>query len=720
MQIIKDIIESIKNILGYISTDPAEIEAFVSFLGFFLTGLMLLGSIICFVDGKIVALSNRPKNKAKRLLKEYNQHIYTLIKKESVFFNDDDPKKFLFYRYVPIKKYHLGQNIHLTKLIFSSYFLLGEAGSGKSSIIKRDYLYQSNKFTNFWRINTGLVYINQQLLGNSIKDMSKLEDILDCVRCTQYKKIILYIDGFDEFGEEKVDKIFESMTPLSKQIKKVKITCRTNFAVHNIINHRNMGFFGFKEKQRYVVSNWQQPNLVGYSSFLLKHLHIEKVARKRIIDRIKNESQSRDWSDYINSPLLLKFYLYLLIHGDQNKSIEVINKYEFYSDFVTEIISTQRKREGNYQNSHIQNDLDNISGEVFKAFSNNYKHIPYANSIKAILKAPSDNYSYFTHDTFFEYFVARYYLRQVSMNPPTNSAVAVLQQTYTNDYADFITAALNGTSVELQNNRKQVVETLLSIYYFTLSSDVKHKYSSFFPSVCYSTNLSTQIRQAVQQLDEYQFFTLKYEIIFRLGRMDITSKDVVSFLNAVYNYDGNINIKENSEYYTAVLKRCCAISSSFLGSEQIELDYVKKMLPRNKLGVNDSYISNYDLANRSHTLLFYGDITKADIFSFKDDATNNPFSLAFSKRIERLRLDLPEQVNSMDNKQKKKYYFRVFDLATIYTFMFDRKRVLTDEEYRIVSRTRVHFVGASEERNELMNDMLTIMLELNDNLKAIC
>ena len=140
-----------------------------------------------------------------------------------------------------------------------------------------------------------------------------------------------------------------------------------------------------------------------------------------------------------------------------------------------------------------------------------------------------------------------------------------------------------------------------------------------------------------------------------MGRIDLCSDEIIDFLYFVYNYDENVNIKENTAYYATVLKRCCAISCSFLGSEQIELDYIMKMLPFNKFGENANYIPDYDLANRSHTLLFYGDITKTNIFDFKDDATNNPYSLAFSKRIERLRFELPENLNFMDKKQKKKF-----------------------------------------------------------------
>lgn len=713
MKFLTMIINLMNKILAYISNDPTVVDVFLSFVGVVFVFLGLLGGAICFIDAKIVAYSDKQKNHSKRLLKEYNSHISSALKNESVFFCEDDPKKMLYYRNVPIKKYNSGRNSCLAKLKLSSYLLLGEAGCGKSSIIKKDYLCHCSKFMRFWRIHTGFVYINQQFINNGVSGMSSLDEIINCVHNTKYRNIYLYIDGIDEFGESKFDEIFKSFKPLSKQIKKVKITCRTNFALQNIINHNNERIFGFKERQRYIVSSWQQKHLKKMANFLLRRLNVNKTIRKGAAARIN--TGDKDWCNYITNPLLMKLYLYILLHGDQEKKIDVKNKYLFYTQFVTEVISTQRKRQNNYRVSQIGTELDSLSVDVFNAFSENHKFISYNGNVEALLKPSINGVSHFVHETFFEYFVARNYLLQLSKEHPDETSVAVLHQTYTNDFADFITSALNGTVEEM---RKQIVNSLFSIYYATFAPDVSKRLNTRFFAGTSAIVCSSYILRAVKQLSDRKFFTLKYEIIFRLGRIDVVSDKIIDFLNFVYKYDENVNIKENAKYYVAVLKRCCAISSSFLGSEQIELDYVRKMLPSNKYGTNTRYIPNYDLANRSHTLLFYGDIIRANIFDFKDDSTNNPYSLAFSKRIERLQLDLPENIALMNKKQKKKYYFRVFDLATIYTFMYHRKRLLTNEEFKIISKTRVHFTGASEDRNSIMNEILELILKLNDKLNG--
>ena len=713
MKLIDKAANFINNIIQHLGSDPTEIEIFLMFIGVIISFLTILGGMICFIDNKIVAHSNSEKNQAKRLLNEYNAHIKDALKNESVFFCEDDPKKLLFFRRVPINKYHSGRRTLLTKLKLSSYILLGEAGCGKSSIIKKDYLHHSNKFIRFWCIRTGIVYINQQFLNHGIIGINTLDEIISCVQHTKYRKIYLYIDGIDEFGEDKFDDIFNSFIPFSRKIKKIKITSRTNFAIQNIINHKNKRFFGFKESQRYIVANWQQSHLIKLSSFLLKHLNVDKSKRAEILKKVQNES--KNWQPYINSPLLIKLYLYILLYGDQGKKIDFNNKFEFYTQFVEEVISTKRKRQGNFNVSQIHKELNHLSVSVFNAFTDNQKYIQHTENMSALLKPPFNGVAHFVHETFFEYFVARNYLLQLSNKHPDSMAVAALHQTYTNDFADFITFALNGATKE---TRTQIVDTLLTIYCTTLTSETREKYSSLFSSASRQICYLPRMQHAVDRLSGHQLFILKYEIIFRLGRIDVTLDDIIKFLKFVYYYDKNIGVKEEVEYYLAVLRRCCAISSSFLGAEEVELDYVNKMLPYNKTGKNLCYIPNYDLANRSHTLLFYGDIVKANTFEFKDEATNNPFSLAFSKRIERLEISLPESIGAMDKKKLKKYYFRVFDLATIYTFMLNRNRALTDGELKIVSNTRVSFIGASDERNNIMQDMLDLILELNQNIKS--
>lgn len=276
-------------VLNFLKDVISDTSTLLTFIGIIISFSTAVGGAICFIDKKIAAHSNKPKNQAKRLLENYNNHILSLLKNESVFFSEDDHRKLLFYKKVPIKKYQSDKKSFLSKLILTSYILLGEAGSGKSSIIKKDYLLHCNKFLNFWRIRTGVVYINQQFLNYQFQDIHELKDLIDCIHRSSYKKINLYIDGIDEFGEDNVEKIFKSIIPISYKIKRVKITSRTNFAVQNIINHNIGKPFGFNENQRFFVEDWNKERLLKFSEFLLKHLKVEKAKLKRIEHIIKSD-----------------------------------------------------------------------------------------------------------------------------------------------------------------------------------------------------------------------------------------------------------------------------------------------------------------------------------------------------------------------------------------------------------------------------------------------
>ena len=74
------------------------------------------------------------------------------------------------------------------------------------------------------------------------------------------------------------------------------------------------------------------------------------------------------------------------------------------------------------------------------------------------------------------------------------------------------------------------------------------------------------------------------------------------------------------------------------------------------------------MANRSHTLVYYSDVPDSNLDTFRDRHAENSWSFARAKRMERLAFPLPDSISDMTAKEKKKFYFRAFDIATIYTF----------------------------------------------------
>ena len=221
----------------------------------------------------------------------------------------------------------------------------------------------------------------------------------------------------------------------------------------------------------------------------------------------------------------MKMYLYILIYGNPNNNIPFNNKYAFYSQFTYEVISTYYQ---NMQNCIIdkrqaESNMNEISAIVFKAFVLGRKNIRFFKCIKPLLKNKEQQELTFVHETFFEYFVSRYYLIQLNKSYVDRKVLSVFCCNYTNDFADFISAALKTKSDE---ERIKYANKLCRIYFCTLDNSTQELYyekdiqkisqiSQYVGSVFNTSNISNE-----------EFFSLKYEIVFRLGRLNIYNEEV--------------------------------------------------------------------------------------------------------------------------------------------------------------------------------------------------
>lgn len=613
------------------------------------------------------------------------------ILSEPMFFDELDKKKYFFYNGFTIEDLcNKQKRIKVKKLIHKSYLLVGEAGSGKSACLKNDFLNLRNKRVLHTRFAQWFLHSNE--LTKLLDDRDKQNHKIDLLLQAKYKKLYLYIDGLDEIGENRVPLFFDFINKLAldEGIDFVlKITSRSQFAINNISSENSTHIKNFLK-----VSDWNEKNLLGYCKQIIRHLTQQKYLTLRksqdCYNIIKNSKMRKK---YITNPLLMKLYIYCCIHGsitDIENNIE--NRFNFYSTFITILLKNYWRRKNSPQSMEFlfkqQNDF---AEQVFKSINRSGKvinNVEYSLGLLPLCKKTSDNNAVLIHESFYEYFVARYYYNCTTSINPSVDNVFVYCCNYSNDYADFITDAFKKDNEE---TRKRIAQRFFEIYFFTLNRQGKRKYNELgFSGPSFSLNLSN--------LGGHEFFSLKYELIFRLGRLQSNEEIIAKFLDFIYCYDNNTGITNENKYYITFLKRCCAISSSFIGGEKIEIDYVKHMLPYDK----DNYDEKYDLANRTHTLLFYGDVTGSNIFNFIDDDPNQCCDKAFKKRIDRLSFHLPKDVVTMDEKSRKKYYFRLFDLATIYTFMKSRNIKLKQGELDIVQKCEVDFEGASEERTALM------------------
>ncbi len=690
------------NIKDFFLKNTDWIEHPINILAQILVALGLLGGLIFFII-QHKRLPEDVKN-ARKKLKNQAIHTRDQIKLEPLFFNEPHRKLYFFFRKFPV--YFEETPLHLKKILKKSYLLTGTAGCGKSSLLKYDYIRTFRK--KIHHNKTALIYLNSDKMINILNDDVSDNKLITFLKVGDYKNIYLYLDGIDEIGNSlcpTLYKLINNVYAFAPNVK-LKVSSRPEFAQKYIERNDSI------RVQRYLkICTWSSDMLKSYAVSLLKQLYYKQKCNKKevrfIIEDIINKST---WNTYITSPLLMKLFLYLKLENVDTSTLRLDNRYNFYNHFITSLIKSfyrnKNEQKRNEDIQRLQNDFANI---VFTSFCKGEKNFTLPVELDLFLpilkevSSPPKKVS-FIHETFFEYFIAKHYLSKLSCPHINQDIIAVFHHNYTNDYADFITDALKAETPE---TKQCFFEKFCKIYYYTLDTDTKPKYNSIsaFPKIQHPYSLA--------YLTAEEFFSLKYEIITRLGRLDLCNSRIIEFLNFIYLNDTNTKQDETFEYYIAVLKRCCAISSSFLANEKIELDYITHMLPF----LEKNYIKEYDLANRTHTLLFYGDIINKNIFNFRDEDPMETCKNAFHKRIERLSTDLPTQIKDMNKKETRKYFFRLFDLATIYTFMHNRNRVLTSDEYRIVSNCFIDFVGASTERKNMMTEIKKQILILNQKLK---
>lgn len=623
------------------------------------------------------------------------------IKNESIFFHEIQYRPRAFFHHPPISYYNNdnaeSDSFIRVRQLKKAFLLIGEAGCGKSAILKQHFLIQSRKKHLFK--SACCLFMDSDKIMDYLNNNNKKTELYNILKQSKFKHLYLYLDGIDEIGNENAAALFKMIEELHSEILNVslKVSCRTAFASRHIFQDRVQSCFD----KIYEIKIWN-PHQLQQFSYKLLHEMKKKIAHKKYNDVLQYIENAENWKEHINSPLLIKLLLYIKLFSDEDVSKNIANKYTFYTQFLTVLVYCYEDQTQNQRHplGNIDSDLNRTAEEVFQAYCHARKYISKIDVLESILKPiynrNTDGKSIFCHETFFEYFVARYYYMQITKTMIDEGAIKALSQNYSNDFADFISAAL--TSNKTEESRLTLAKRFIDIYSLTLTVAVKKQYGQADKE----SHILRKAEFAVSRLYPQHFFSLKYEIIFRLGRLKLFSDMILDFLEFVYYYDTNTRQVENTPYYIAVLRRCCAISSSFMGGEKIELDYVSHMLPF----YQDAYDRNYDIANRSHTLLFYGDVPNDTIFSFHDEHGYVKWDHARKKRIQRLSTELPSAIQSMNPKQKKQFYFRLFDLATIYTFLYSRpSHHLTTKEINIIKNCKIEFSDQSTSRANLLRDI---------------
>lgn len=624
------------------------------------------------------------------------------------------------------------ERIFIKKAKKESYLIIGESGCGKSTFLLQDYL--KHPFSLFstqfpfihlynWLFSFSLFLSANQLINLDAEFIKSIKENNSFHYIRHYR---LYLDGLDELGEQfeaKKDLIFE-LIKLFKNAGKceVKIACRRKFA------ERNNYFKEVFEKewfaggyQVYEIDYWDSESLEAIAKKILGNKNLKRTLKVQATEIFNN---SRKWekrfshfmkTNYskvfmttttfdkclINSPLLLMLFLYTnLFTLDKIDLSDSISKYDLYEKFINAL-----GKSAGATNAELQEEKKKLSDIAFNHFvkinTSDYSRIDSSeetqlssvNKLKKIIKEINGDDKQeisFIHYSFLDFFVA-YHYQSVLCNTHLEAEdyVKVLGVDYQNEIADFITDALlvKNISNDLFLNMKNIYSSIIQKRFLDKSS--------------------------------VKTFLAKKEIAFRLGRLFYPARDVrekvSAFLKDMYYQDEQTykNDKE-PDLHLAMLKRWLAIAGSLLHTkdgEEIEIDYIKKM-------ICNPYTDNIeDLANRSQTLVFYGDVIKVSALDYKDENPETPCNNSIKKRINRLLYIndkksfklLDKGLNPRD-PELKYYCFRAFDLASIYCLLRFHggsnslfiEELESHEPKTKVKDIRVSFKNANPEREKIM------------------
>lgn len=632
----------------------------------------------------------------------------------------------LFYKYFKkrrVKFRYYPFSISETNKLKSktNYIIIGDGGVGKSSYLINDFNKTSPiTYNKIFYSSEDIINFNPEDAENNIKNN---------------RKTIIYLDGLDELSgidenqtKENISKIAKIISIYKKKSSAffIKISCRENFYkryIMEILNHYTINALTIKlERQK-----------CDFMSFLLKNLKKDlKSQYKKELQQIKINKE------HFNSdlPIFNIFYVYkkLILNIDDEK---ITDLYNYYDSFINAYYLTTPS----YSPSSPR-DIDEMAEVVFEHYRNGgrilVQDLHKFNNLSDFVYKDTNGSATFIHHSFFEYFLAKYIINLLknANSLDYNRLFNYFNKESNNDLNDIIRDGIN--NIEL-SQRQKICANLFKCYEVTLSDVLKRKLKKNYNNIQkiihkYADTAIADFDKS--QIANYHELIAKKEICLRFSRITGLQhnflKAQLDFLKFIYyNDEATINkidrndIENVKDYFKAILQRWSAIGASWLaneiGGDEIEINYIEKML------ANPGDKNPYDFANRSNTLLYYGDVKYGDIFTFVDINKNIDWNIAGEKRLGRLKhlvnLNILTTTPTTSNEITaiKDYRFRAFDLATIYTFLLSRLNTVHDfaEKYKkyydVIKDLQLQYVvpiKASKERQQLILRRNKLMIKI--------
>ncbi|MCL2722176.1 MAG: TIR domain-containing protein [Treponema sp.] len=535
--------------------------------------------------------------------------------------------------------------------------LIGVPGSGKTTTLRTlFYEFHSNQ-----EINLTLYFTAKEIIASASKKIPTLVSLLKAmysinIRTADFKhqNIVLFIDGVDEIDPKKFDALFMFCKKLKEEGIIFWIGVRSDIYYSHISNSPNDSLFHEVCK----LTDWTRKQGMKFVRRYSKKSNNNLIV-KNVNTLLKNNNKVLS---FLENPFKLSLLVFILSDRDYDISRIKPNDYILYKEFYSQWLEKEKKRGTSHNNNdYIRNSHIKIAIELYrerlsvplsKMLSNecNIEKIINDSAIIGLL-ITNDNaldgtiVEKFQHETLAEFLVAEGIIDSFRNGIKLNE---LMDTVYNYEVNLFVRSAFEVMTLRERN---------------LIFNNLSNKYNELLTD---KTAIAERIRE---------------QFIYYIGRIPLSSPpDILRF---VYEHEGN-----------PFIKRAAALSLILLGEEEVEKDFIEKLLSDKEL----------ELLNRSFQLIYFGD-TQGDYHTYRDNG------LIGWKNTKRATLE------RFSNNSTRSIKLRLWDIVTFKSFIDSRGLSgLTDDEIEIIKKMIINDPTISKPRYEILNrEKNSLLTYLSEN-----
>ena len=598
----------------------------------------------------------------------------SIYQKASLSFNALYPKLFITpklnnlttnnYKYSEIQELvqlNLNKNIVIT----------GDAGIGKSTLLKYIYLYQENlvkgikqapvfyylKATDYLSVsnkNQKENETNDEIIKNYFEHVKSILD--DSGNISNNENSVILIDGIDEAYTD-------DYTELTQ-----KIYNETN--VHVWLGWRREHYnknktVDLKKKinEEILVNDWELKDAEEYVK-----KYSELIGNNKIYERFMLAVENENIAEFAKNPFQLTLLLFLM-KNYRIKIGQTISYYSLYDRFInswiTKEIAKEEKEAGKKEKKEKEDDYKRIIKSLIEVSQKIYYKTEtegyLISSSRAVIRdlfhfTYGDYANEFCHRSLAAYFVAKNMIDLLIENNTESVLIDELKKPLNNDVTKFIRSALNDENVYSDKKIVNIQEKLQSLYY-KVSSDEISNYKE----------------------DMEGYFRAKNEIVYLITRLRNVKENASKFIRNIY-------LKENDTR----MKVTIAFGAAILGLQDIAKKYAEEY-----------YLVDSELekVTRSFSLVYYRDVSETNLYSYVDKGYE-PWENSRKIRLKNLLSDEIKDKN-----------FRILDIPLLYCFYKSREwKEVNKEDYdKFISKIKVDKEFYSKDVYDFLVDKIELL-----------